>query len=160
MSLNQIGARSHADVILGAIFVAVAAIFGWEATSYEMGQLVAMGPGFVPLSLSIILGTLGIAVAVFGRNEGVDVSSSVPWRGVALVCVSLVLFGAYVRELGLLPTVFVCAFLTALASPQNSIFSAGSIAGALALLCWLVFKIGLGITLPLIGPIFGSFQVY
>lgn len=151
---------SRADFVAGTIFVAVAAVFGWEATDYEMGQLVAMGPGFVPLSLSVMLAALGIALALFGRNEGVDASSAVPWRGMALVCVSLVIFGAYVRDVGLLPTVFVCAFLTALASSQNSIVSAASIAWALSALCWLVFKVGLGISVPLIGSVFGSFQVY
>lgn len=152
--------RSRTDLIAAAIFVAVAVVFGWEATDYEMGQLVAMGPGFVPLSLAITLGALGIALAVFGRGEDIEVSDSVPWRGIVLVSVSLVLFGTYVRELGLLPTVFLCAFLTALASRQNSIVSAVWIAGGLSLLCWLVFKVGLGLTLPLVGPVFGSFQVY
>lgn len=152
--------RSRTDLVAGGIFVAIAAIFGWKATSYEMGQLIAMGPGFVPLSLSIMLGGLGIALAVFGRDGGGEISGPIPWRGIVLTCVSLVLFGAYCREIGLLPAVFVSSFLTALASRQNSIVSAIWIAGALSLLCWLVFKVGLGLTLPLIGPAFGSYQVY
>ncbi|MGK9287002.1 tripartite tricarboxylate transporter TctB family protein [Sinorhizobium meliloti] len=152
--------RTRPDLVAGVVFVAIAAAFGWGATNYEMGQLIAMGPGFVPLSLSIILGVLGIALAVFGRSEGSDVPGSVPWRGAALVCISLVLFGALSRDLGLLPIVFLCGFLTALASPQNSIVSAGWIAAALSLLCWLVFKVGLGLSLPLLGPVFGSYQIY
>ncbi|OAP40123.1 hypothetical protein AU381_11365 [Sinorhizobium glycinis] len=152
--------RSRPDFLAGLTFVAIAVVFGWGATGYEMGQLIAMGPGFVPLLLSIMLGALGIALAVFGRSESVDAPGALPWRGAALVCVSLVLFGAYSRDLGLLPIVFLCGFLTALASPQNSIVSAGWIAAALSLLCWLVFKVGLGLSLPLLGPVFGSYQIY
>ncbi|WOS66186.1 tripartite tricarboxylate transporter TctB family protein [Sinorhizobium fredii] len=153
-------ARTRPDLVAGAVFIAIASAFGWGATRYEMGQLVAMGPGFVPLSLSIMLGILGIALAAFGRSESADAPGSAPWRGGALVCISLVLFGAYSRDLGLLPIVFLCGFLTALASPQNSVVSALSIAAALSLLCWLVFKVGLGLSLPLIGPVFGSYQIY
>ncbi len=151
---------SRTDLFAGAIFIAIAVVFGWNATGYEMGRLIAMGPGFVPLALSIMLGGLGVALTVFGREEEADATGPVPWRGMILACASLVLFGAYCREIGLLPAVFVCSFLTALASRQNSIVSAIWIAGALSLLCWLVFKIGLGLTLPLIGPAFGPYQVY
>jgi putative tricarboxylic transport membrane protein len=148
------------DIVAGAIFVIIAVAFGWGATRYEMGQLVAMGPGFVPFSLSVMLGLFGIALAIFGRSDENEAPGRVPWRGASLVCISLALFGTYCRDLGLLPIVFVCSFLTALASPRNSIVSAGWIAAALSLLCWLVFKIGLGLSLPLVGPVFGPYQIY
>jgi putative tricarboxylic transport membrane protein len=152
--------KPRSDIAAGLVFIAIAALFGWRSTSYEMGRLIAMGPGFVPLSLSILLGALGVGIALFGRSGGDEAAGAVPWRGIVLVCAALLLFGTYCRDLGLLPVVFLCAFMTALASPRNSIVSATWIAGALALLCWLVFKVGLGLALPLVGPVFGPLQVY
>ncbi len=119
-----------------------------------------MGPGFAPLTLSILLGVLGVGIALFGRGSGAEEAGAIPWRGIVLVCAALVLFGTYCCDLGLLPVVFLCAFMTALASSRNSVLSAVWIAAALALLCWLVFKVGLGLTLPLVGPVFGPLQVY
>lgn len=153
--------RPPRDVIAGAIFLLIAAAFGWEATSYEMGQAIRMGPGFIPMSLAVLLAVLGATVAFVGMGKHDDAQAGpVAWRGIILVCVALVIFGAYARTLGLVPVVFLCALITSLASTRNTVVAALAIAVALAALCWAVFKLGLGLPLPTIGPAFGPFQIY
>jgi putative tricarboxylic transport membrane protein len=148
-------------VAAGAIFLVIAAAFAWDATSYDMGRLIRMGPGFIPLVLAIMLGALAIGVA-FARSDPDEHQSGhpVPWRGIVLVSFALILFGAYGRSLGLVPVVFLAAFVTALASRRNSILAAGLIAAGLSGLCFLIFKLGLGVALPTVGPVFGPFEVF
>lgn len=153
--------RSYRDLVAGLIFLTLALAFGWEATNYEMGRAVRMGPGFIPLSLSLMLGALGLAIAFTGlRQHHLEEAGPLPWRGIALLGVALVLFGAFGRDLGLVPVVFLCAFVTALASVRNTLLSALSISVVLSVLCWVVFKLGLGVSLPTIGPVFGPLQVF
>ncbi|WP_158873926.1 tripartite tricarboxylate transporter TctB family protein [Antarcticirhabdus aurantiaca] len=154
--------RSRRDVLAGLIFLVIAIAFAWEATHYDMGRTIRMGPGFIPLTLAVLLGVFGAAVAVTGFRNKHDTAEAGPvsWRGIVLVCVSLVIFGAYGRQLGIVPVVFLCVFIVALASVKNTILSALAIAAALSALCWLVFKLGLGMSLPTIGPAFGPFQVF
>jgi hypothetical protein len=151
--------RSRQDVAVGLIAIAVA--FGWEATNYEMGRAIRMGPGFIPMALAVILGVLGIAVALAGtvKHSGTE-AGPVSWRGIVLVCVALVIFGAYGKTLGLVPVVFICSLITALASTRNTLFGAIAISASLAALCWVVFKLGLGMSLPTIGPVFGPLQIH
>ncbi len=156
MSQIQTGeVRSHRNAIVGAIFIAIALAFGWEATNYQLGTALRMGPGFIPLTLAVILALLGLGVLIPGlRSADRIVPSAIPWRGMALVVAALVIFGEFGQALGLVPVVLVCTFIVALASTRNSPASAALIAVSMSALCWLVFKIGLGITLPTFGSLF------
>ena len=153
--------RSPRDVAAGAIVLVIAAAFAWDATTYDMGQLIRMGAGFIPLALAIMLGALAVGVALARSDPGGhDLARPVPWRGIVLVSFALILFGAYGRSLGLVPVVFLASFVTALGSRRNSILAALSIAAALSGLCFVVFKLALGIALPSVGPAFGSFEFH
>jgi hypothetical protein len=71
---------------------------------------------------------------------------------VVLILAALVYFGAGIRGLGLVPSLFGAALLSALASRHNGPASALVIALALTLLCVLIFHYGLGLAVPLLGP--------
>ena len=149
------GVRSRRDLFAGLIFVATAAGFALEASNYDMGRAVRMGPGFIPMTLAVLLAILGVVVSVTGlrKHERIE-PSPVPWTGIALVVLALVIFGEFGALLGLVPVVFVGTAIVAMASARNTILSALAIAACMSALCWLVFKIGLGITLPSFGPLF------
>jgi hypothetical protein len=76
----------------------------------------------------------------------------VPWRGLVLILGALVFFGATIKGLGLAPSVFGAALLSALGSRQNGPLGALAIAAALTLLCLAVFHYGLGLAVPVLGP--------
>lgn len=148
------------DVVAGAIFVAIAAGFGWEATNYELGRALRMGPGFIPIVLCILLAALGALVALGGaKQDGTTEVGGVPWKGILLVLVALLLFGYAGQPLGLVPVVFLAGTIVALASARNGVVAALAIASSLAALSWLVFKVGLAVSLPTIGPVFGPVSV-
>ncbi|WP_019998677.1 tripartite tricarboxylate transporter TctB family protein [Aureimonas ureilytica] len=146
--------RLTRDVVAGSIFLVIAAGFAWEASNYDMGRAIRMGPGFIPMTLAILLAIFGLTIAVSGlkKDERVE-KTPIPWKGIVLILAALVIFGEFGTLLGLVPVVFIGTAVVALASARNSIGSALLIAACMAALCWLVFKVGLGITLPTFGSL-------
>jgi hypothetical protein len=148
---------STKDLAAGGIFVAAGAYFALESLNYKLGTAFRMGPGYIPLLLGSALAVLGVAIAASGwqKPDG-DELQPVPWRGLALVVLTIAFFGATVRGLGFVPVAFISAFATALASRLNSPLFAALLAVALTVLCTLVFKIGLGLGVPMFGPWLGQ----
>jgi hypothetical protein len=142
------------DILSGLIFVGFAAAFGYAATGYELGTAFRMGPGYFPLVLAGLMALLGVLIVAKGVTAAAAEGEigPVPWRGVVLILAALVYFGAGIRGLGLVPSLFGAALLSALASRSNGPVSALVIALALTLLCIMIFHYGLGLPVPLLGP--------
>ena len=142
------------DILAGLIFLGFGAAFGYAATGYPIGTAFRMGPGYFPLLLAGALALLGVAIAVkgFAAVAAEGEIGPVPWRALILLLGALIFFGATIRGLGLIATLLVTAFASALASRQNSPAAAVVIAGGLTLLCVLIFHFGLGVPVPLVGP--------
>ena len=142
------------DILAGLIFLGCGAAFGYAATGYPIGTAFRMGPGYFPLLLAGALALLGVAIAVkgFAAVAAEGEIGPVPWRALILLLGALIFFGATIRGLGLIATLLVTAFASALASRQNSPAAAVAIAGGLTLLCVLIFHFGLGVPVPLVGP--------
>jgi Tripartite tricarboxylate transporter TctB family. len=149
MTLNA----SRNDLAAGAIFVAFGAYFAFEALGYEFGTPFRMGPGFMPVVLGGVLIALGIAVAAKGYGKpDAEAPAPWPWRGLALVLGTIIFFATTIRGLGFVPVVLISAFATALSSRRNNPLQALVIAVGLCLLCYLIFVVGLGLLVPLVGP--------
>lgn len=149
------------DLAAGIIFAAIALAFGWAALAYPLGRALRMGPGFIPLLLAVLLFALGAITVVTGlRQEGHTEVGGVPWKGILLVLIALALFGYGGTVLGLVPVVFLCTIIVSLASSQNGIVASLGIGVLLAVLSWLVFKVGLAVSLPVIGPAFGPLAMF
>lgn len=56
--------RSTSDLVAGLIFAALGAAFAIGALGYELGSLLEMGPGYLPLALGLVLAGLGLATVV------------------------------------------------------------------------------------------------
>lgn len=149
MALNA----SRNDMAAGGIFVAFGAYFALEALKYEFGTPFRMGPGFMPVVLGGILIALGIAVAAKGLGRpDEEAPAPWPWRGMALVLGTILFFAATIRGLGFIPVVLIAGFATALSSSRNTLLSSLIIAAGLCVLCLLIFVVGLGMIVPLVGP--------
>lgn len=149
MALNA----SRNDLAAGAIFVALGGYFALEALNYDFGTPFRMGPGFMPVVLGGILVALGIAVAIKGLGKpDAEAAPPWPWRGLVLVLGTILFFAATVRGLGFLPVVLIAGFATAMSSSRNTVLSALLISAGLCLLCYLIFIVGLGMIIPLVGP--------
>jgi hypothetical protein len=116
-----------------------------------------MCPGFFPLVLGGILVLLGIAIAVkgFAAGEGGDIGP-VPWRALVLLTAAILFFGFTVRDLGLVPALFVSVLLAALAGRGVRLVRAVVISAGLTALSVLIFVYGLQLRLALFGPWLGG----
>jgi hypothetical protein len=171
---------SRDDLLAGAIFIAFGGAFAYTASTYEVGSLLNMGPGYFPLVLGLILAALGVAIMVAGLitarrtatasptdtprgpvspdGPGMEAEErgSVPWARGGLLLLAILFFGVTVGGLGLGPTLFVTVFLAALAGRGTKWQQALVISLGLSLLSVLIFVVILQLRLPLLGPWLGG----
>lgn len=148
---------STKDLVSGGVFVLAGGYFALEALNYEVGTAFRMGPGFMPLLLGSALVLLGLGVAASGWNKpDADKPLAPSWRAVVLIIGVIVFFGATIRGLGFVPVVLIGSFAAAMASRLNSPVFAAMVAVTLTVMCTLIFVIGLGMSVPLVGPWLGQ----
>ena len=153
--MNIHGARK--DLLAGALFVGLGLAFAITASTYEVGSALRMGPGYFPLVLGGLLVVLGITIAVkaFVAGEGSDLGP-VPWKALVLIVTALLFFGYTVIGLGLVPSLLVTVFLTAMAGRQARVIPSAVIAVSLTALSILIFVFALQLRLSYIGPWLGG----
>jgi len=145
--------RPLKDIVAGLLFVAFGLAFAGIALTYDIGSPLRMGAGFFPLVLGSILVALGAGIAVKGYlDSDADAIGRIPWRALGLILGAVLLFAMTVRGLGLVPTTFLAAFLSALASRRMSLVRAVAIGAGLTGLSVLIFVVALSLRLPLVGP--------
>jgi len=119
----------------------------------EFGTLRAIGPGFFPTVLGVILAVLG-AILVF-RAFVVDpepyVSSDL--KVAALVLGGSALFGILIRPAGLVIAIVAMILTAALATKELSFREAVLVAAGLAIGSVLVFVYALGLPIPVFGSL-------
>jgi hypothetical protein len=144
--------RSFADILAGAIFIAIGLAFVLGSLGYELGTPLRMGPGYFPLVTGGVLAVLGLIILVKGLVAGEVIEfGRIPWRSVIMIVAAIVFFGLTVRGLGFVPSVAVTALLTALASYRIRLVTAVAVAAGLTVLSVLIFIVGLQLRLPLFG---------
>jgi hypothetical protein len=145
------------DLLAGAVFAGFGLAFAVTSTTYDIGTPLRMGPGFFPLVLGGILVVLGALIAVTGyiAANGSEIGT-IPWRALVLLVGSLLVFGFTVRDLGLVPALFVSVLLATFAGRGVRLVSALVIAASLTVLSVLIFVYALQLRLSLLGPWLGG----
>ncbi len=142
------------DLLAGVIFIALGVVFIVGALGLERGTAFRMGPGYFPLVLASLLILIGAAIAIQAlREEEIAIDMhAVPWRGLVMILAAPVLFGFTARGLGLLPAIAIVALISSFASRRMTLVLGVMVTAALTLFCVLVFNVGLGLPIRLIGP--------
>jgi putative tricarboxylic transport membrane protein len=151
MAVNQ------KDLGAGLSFLSVALLYGWIAwRDLPVGMTLNMGPGYFPLVLCAILGGIGavLTIRTLLARHPAALPGRFAWRAMLAVCISVLLFGTFLRELGLFLSVFLTAFICSLASARVKWPNAALVAFILAILCTGVFAYGVRLPLPIIGTWF------
>ena len=148
--------RSSKDFWTGIIylFFGVSAIL--IARDYGMGTALRMGPAYFPTVLGWLLIAIG---AISGIRSFIVQGTPIgafAIRGLALVIVSVIVFGLLVKGAGLIVALPVLVIISAYASNQFRWGPTLALAAGLTLFCVLVFIKGLGVPLPILGPWFGG----
>lgn len=139
-----------------AIFIAFGIFFVVNSLTLKIGTAFRMGPGYFPLVLACILIALGVASGLRAFTTSSSGAVRIPWRGLFFILSAPLVFGLTVRGLGLLPSIALVVLISSLASSQISIRLALCLAAVLAVFCALVFGVGLGLPIPILGPWIGG----
>lgn len=148
---------NHKDIASGALFVLLGASYGGMAlTTLTIGSARNMGPGYFPIVLGGVLVGLGLAISLRGCFTGHGSPfGPIPWRGIIVIPVAMMLFAVFLNDLGLLPGIFLLTFISSCANPKVNLFKAGAVSLSIALFCTLVFAYGVRLPVQVIGPLFG-----
>lgn len=117
---------------------------------YTVGELARMGPGFFPFVLGWMLAGLGALIAVLSLRRTVQALEPPPWRPRALAAVlaAVVVFALLVERAGLVPATLALTLVASAAERPYRWRRSIGLGLALALLAWLIFTVGLKMTLP------------
>ncbi|MFK0206263.1 tripartite tricarboxylate transporter TctB family protein [Agrobacterium sp. NPDC090283] len=145
------------SIVSGGVCILIGGFFSVSAlTSLKIGSSTNMGPGYFPLSLAIILIGVGVYIAVRSTKEEngsfhFDIGA-IPWRGTLLICVSPIILSLTIRGMGLAPSIFLTAMISAFASKAQTVKMAFLVSIALTLFCVFIFGMILKLPIPVIGP--------
>jgi hypothetical protein len=140
------------EMAAGAFLLAVALFFFLYAIrTLPMGSSFQMGPGYLPIVLSVLLALLGMLTLVHSLGRASSAFGAVSWRGVVLTTAASVSFATTIPRFGLVPAVLVAVLLSAYSSRRMTIRLALSLALGLALFCALIFRYALELPVQLFG---------
>lgn len=135
------------DILGGALLIAIGLFAAIYALRYDVGTAGHMGPGYFPVVLGLVLIGLGVIIAVpaFARKgEAIEFR----WQPLGLVIASIVLFALTLRPLGLVLATVASVFVAASADRNFSWTGRAVVSAGIALLVYLIFRLGLGMNLP------------
>ena len=140
------------DYAGGMLMAGIGLAAAFQGSSYQLGTLERMGPGFFPTALGVILAAVGVAIAItarFTRYEGEIEVRAPEWRGWACIIGALVAFVVLGKYGGLLPATFAIVFISALGDRQNTFLGAVVLGLAAVVVAIVVFWWALQLQFPL-----------
>jgi hypothetical protein len=139
-----------AGVMFVIIGIAVAAI----ASGYRMGTASAMGPGYFPFWLGVILAAIGAGVLFTSVRPGATHEGIGSWhlRILLLIVVSVVIFGLLLDYLGVVAAVAGLVLVSSFASHEFGWGATLSNIAILIALTFLIFIFGLTLQIPVWPP--------
>lgn len=139
------------DLVAGLAMLAVGVFVALYASSnYQVGSAERMGPGYFPTLLGWILAFFGLVVALLSFRAVVHLLTPPPFtpRPFIAVIVSVWLFSVLISRIGLIPTTIVTVMVTAVGSNSFRPARALVLGVSLSVIAWLIFTLGLQMTLP------------
>jgi uncharacterized membrane protein len=137
------------DFLAGALMMSIAAIAFHMALDYPFGSALRMGPGYFPRVLAGILMVFGVYVMIRGLKTGEKVQGVWGWKALALITASLWIFGWLMERVGMIPSLVVMFFVSALAGHEFRFKEVLVLATVMIIFAWAVFIYGLGLPYPL-----------
>jgi len=111
------------DFYAGGLMILLGLGIALKGSTYRLGTLMHMGPGFMPTALGVLLVLLGIAIGAAalapvgegGEGESQSILPENPqWWAWFCILMSPVLFVVFGRYFGMAPGTFACVFIAAL----------------------------------------------
>jgi hypothetical protein len=112
--------KDKKDFASGLMFIAFGAFFAILARGYQMGTAAKMGSGYFPFWLGVLLALIGALVlfkSLSAKNEEHELGKW-DWKTIMWVTGSVVLFAVILQYIGLILSIIVLVFFSALASHE------------------------------------------
>lgn len=137
------------DVFAGLIYVVIGIIGFVIAMGYKLGNAVEMGPGYFPRILSALLVVFGLVIMARGLRNRIGIDKIWAWRSLLLLSLAIVLFGATLEPLGLVPAVSILILVAAYAGHEFKLPEVLGLMAIMSLFAAIVFVWGLKLPYPL-----------
>ncbi|HVY57486.1 MAG TPA: tripartite tricarboxylate transporter TctB family protein [Xanthobacteraceae bacterium] len=143
------------DFYAGGMLILIGLGAAIEAYSYNVGTLMHMGPGFLPVALGILLILLGIMIAGPAVASPIDenerfLPATLQWRGWGCIIAGPLLFIVLGEYGGLIPATFACVFVSALGDRTATLKSSFVLAAGVTFFGVLLFTYVLGVPFPIL----------
>lgn len=134
------------DIIAALVTGGIGTFIVVEATSYRMGTLRSMGPGYFPTIIGTVMVVLALVILLTSRpgTRRLAVEKG-QVRGVVFLAAAFGAFALTIESLGLMVSVTLAVFLSALANPNTKWPLALVLGVGTAAVCVLIFRVGLGL---------------
>jgi uncharacterized membrane protein len=139
------------DLIAGITIAGIGLFVAlYSSSQYAIGSAARMGPGYFPTLLGWIMAFIGLVITLLSFRQVVHALSPPPFtpRAFLAVIAAVALFAFLILRIGLIPSTIVIVVVTASGGNSFQLSRAIVLAVALSLIAWLIFSLGLRMTLP------------
>ena len=143
--------RTNRDFLAGLLFIVLGGLAVALARDYPIGSTMRMGPGYFPTVLGGILLLFGVYVLLRGVRSGDKVKGEWGYRPLALIALSIVLFGFLLDRVGMVPAIVATLFVAAAAGREFRVKEVLLLAVVMTAFSVAVFSYGLKLPYPLLG---------
>lgn len=141
------------DVAAGSLFIIIGGFFTIDAMMHlPMGSAVSMGPGYFPRILGIVLILMGLSIAGTAIGKEHEAIGSIPWRGMGLVILSIIFFGATIRGLGMLVSLSISTYFAGMSSFKLTHLGAAFTSAIISVVSVIIFIVLIKLPYPIVGP--------
>jgi hypothetical protein len=144
--------KSQRDFWAGMMFLVAGIVFAVGARNYSLGTSARPGPGYFPLMLSVIMAILG-AIEVFKaltiESEGGDPIGDVAWKPLIVIVAAIAVFAVTISWLGMIASIPILIAISSFAGDEFHWRDVLINAVVLTIASWLIFIVGLKLTIPM-----------
>lgn len=144
--------KSQRDFWSGLMFIVVGVAFAWGSTNYSFGAAARPGPGYFPFGLGVILAILGALVLFVSLTVETETGEHVgrfAWKQILIILGAIVLFGLMLPRLGMIISLPLLVFISSMAGDEFHWGEALLNSAILTVGSWLIFIVGLSLTIPM-----------
>jgi hypothetical protein len=137
-------------ILLAAVLAVMGAVFAWQASLLDLGDLALPGPGFIPLVLSVATVVLACIIG-FSEWRWRDSRETVELghRDVVIVFAAMLAVPLLFESLGAYLTLGAFGAVLLVLVARTSIVIACLAAAVGMVGCWYFFQVALGLQLPI-----------
>ena len=144
--------KSQKDFWSGLMFITVGIAFAWGALNYSFGSSARPGPAYFPFGLGVLQAILGAFIlfeSLVVETEDGEPIGKWAWKPLLTISASVAVFAWALPLLGMAISLPLLITISSLAGDEFHWKDVVINCVVLTIGCWIVFILGLKLTLPL-----------